>query len=252
MRDNRHGLQKRNIAAVLCLVLAAVSLALIAVSVAKYSETQKGDVHGAIPADFRLECSPYVNGLEYIVLAGDGKTNNDITFTVESTVESTDDVTVTCSDSPNSVKNPVAVNGTAYTIDAKNWKAGEIYTVTVSTTEPYAKSISFTFCVVNPLEANYYTIQNKGSWVELTLYIGSTPPTLTINYGTLAPDNLNALMTKWLTSDGQKAIESGSLQPYSQYQLIFFGSSSVGDQTKQAIPPSGEINVHSTPAQQAQ
>ena len=249
MRDNRHGLQKRNIAAVLCLVLAAVSLALIAVSVAKYSETQKGDVHGAIPADFRLECSPYVNGLEYIVLAGDGETNNNITFTVESTP----DVTVTCSVSPNSVQNPVAVNGTAYTIDAKNWKAGETYTVTVSTTEPYAKTISFTFCVVNPLEANYYTIQNKGSWVELTLYIGSTPPTLTINYGALAPDNLNALMTKWLTSDGQKAIESGLLQPYSQYQLIFFGSSSVENQTKQLISSNpAEINVHSTPAQQAQ
>lgn len=249
MRDNRHGLQKRNIAAVLCLVLAAVSLALIAVSVAKYSETQKGDVHGAIPADFRLECSPYVNGLEYIVLAGDGETNNNITFTVESTAA----VTVTCSDSPNSVKNNVTRNDTTYTIDAKNWKAGETYTVTVSTTEPYAKTISFTFRVVDRSAANYYTIQKNGSWVELTLYIGSTPPNLTIYYGALAPDNLNALMTRWLTSDGQKVIESGSLKPYSQYQLIFFGSSSVENQTKQLISSnSAEINVYSTPAQQAQ
>ena len=229
MRDKHHGLKKRNIVAVLCLVLAALSLALIAASVAKYSTTEQGNAHGVIPANFRLECTPYANGYTYIV--------PEETASVTFNVDSTHNFTVKCDERQaeeclNSVK---TVN-----IDANTWVAGTTHTVTVATTAPYAQAITFSFKVVEASAANYYKIVNMTDWVELTLYIGSTPPTggVTVNYGTLAPDNLNALMTDWMTVAGTGEIPAGSLKPYSQYTLIFFGKSTITSHTdKQSLVP---------------
>ena len=229
MRDKRLGLKKRNIVAVLCLVLAALSLALIAASVAKYSTSESGEAHGVIPADFRLECTPYANGYTYIVPEG----TQSITFGVDSTHK----FTVKCDEGQavEYANNTDAV--TPVSIAANTWAVDTTHTVTVATTAPYAKTITFSFKVVTASAANYYKIVNKTDWVELTLYIGSTPPNgVTVKYGTLAPDNLNALMTGWMTAAGTGEITAGTLQPYSQYTLIFFGKSTITSHTdKQSL-----------------
>ena len=231
MRNMRHNTQKKHYIAALCLVLAALSLVLIAASVAKYSSTVRGKTHSVIPESFRFECTPYANGHRYIVT----EATESIAFDVDSEQA---EYTVTCDNGAT-----VTQNGNKVTLTNLG-EVGTIHTVTVSTVAPYAKTISFSFQVVASSVESYYKIVNKDGWVELTLYIGSAVPSnVTINYGTLAPDNLNPLMTTWRTEATSAILNSAQLTPHSQYTLIFFGTSNMIDVASEALTNNTTINL---------
>lgn len=233
MRDKCHGSKKWNIIAVLCLVLAALSLSVTAFVAAKYSSKIQGNIHGVIPANFQLECTPYEDGHEYFVMEGTANINFDVTSTAEHTMTC---YPITSSTTINS--------GTlyTYTLDTSAWAVGDVHTVTVATTAPYAKKITFKLRVVAQTAESSYSIKTFPSRVELTLNIGSTVPTnVSIHYGTLAPDNLNKLMEGWMTANNQ-GILSG-LQPYSKYTLIFFGTSNMTDVASAALIDDTTINL---------
>lgn len=95
--------------------------------------------------------------------------------------------------------------------------------VTVSvTTTPYNKPLFATFCLKDPGASSHYKVQDCGSYCVLTLYTGSSPGNITINYGNLAPDNTNEMMSNWSDTSGTLT----NLTANATYTLIFFGSAS--------------------------
>lgn len=233
MRNMRHNTQKKHYIAALCLVLAALSLSVTAFVAAKYSSKIQSDIHGVIPASFQLECTPYEDGHEYFVMEG--------TTSIRFDVTSTADHTMTCEPITESKKTN---SGTLYIYEltTSGWAVGETYTVTVETTAPYAKKITFKLRVVAKTAESSYSIKTFSSRVELTLNIGSTVPTnVSINYGTLAPDNLNELMKDWKTANTQGTLSG--LQPYSKYTLIFFGTSNMPNVASEALTDNTTINL---------
>ena len=134
------------------------------------------------------------------------------------------------------------VNGTAYTLPANIatdleitvgaeafGAVGTTHTVTVSATAPYAKTIALTVQVVDASAVNCYSVTDMGSYVQLDVYVGDTVPTqdIIIHYTGFSPDNTNDLMRTWMSTDGSATLAAASLQPYSHYTLIFFGTGSV-------------------------
>ena len=233
MRNMRHNTQKKHYIAALCLVLAALSLSVTAFVAAKYSSTVEGNAHGVIPASFQLECTPYEDGHEYFVVAGTPAVSFDVTSTVVPTV--TLDNNVISQDGETTY---------TYTIPTTGWQVGETHTVTVATTVPYAKTITFTLRVIAADASSTYSITKFASRVELTLNIGSTvPENVTINYGTLAPDNLNELMKDWKTETKSAILDRAQLTPHSQYTLIFFGTSNMTDVASAALIDDTTINL---------
>jgi len=120
-------------------------------------------------------------------------------------------------------------------INGSNLVAGNAYLVEITSTAPYAKTISFTVNAVSGTVGNTYSVKDHGNWVQLDLYIGTTPPaSVVVQYGEnmLAPDNLNELMTAW-TLSGTGTLTD--LQPYTHYSLIFFGTTEVTEVTNATL-----------------
>lgn len=123
----------------------------------------------------------------------------------------------------------------SYTIQGSNLVAGNAYLVEITSTAPYAKTISFAVNAVSGTVGNTYSVKDHGNWVQLDLYIGTTPPaSVVVQYGEnmLAPDNLNELMTAW-TLSGTGTLTD--LQPYTHYSLIFFGTTDVTEVTNATL-----------------
>lgn len=124
--------------------------------------------------------------------------------------------------------------------------AGDAITVTLTTksgSSPFMSELSFSLNIVNSAEANYYSVIDRGSYVELTLNIGSSAPeSLTVVYGTLAPDNTNALMSGWLTANGQGVISDG-LEAHASYTLRFFGSYDVPTVSGSLVAQNNVIDI---------
>ena len=242
MRNMRHNTQKKHNIAALCLVLAALSLSVTAFVAAKYSSKIQSDIHGVIPESFQLECTPYEDGHEYFVMEG--------TELVTFSVTSTDAVTVKITH-PSGESTPLSPTDGTYKIITESWQVDETHTVTVETTTPYAKKITFKLRVVAKTAESSYSIKTYASRVELTLNIGSTVPTnVSINYGTLAPDNLNELMKDWKTANTQGTLSK--LQPYSKYTLIFFGTPNISEVVDKQLTSGMTIDLTASASQQGQ
>jgi len=231
MRGKYHDNRRKNILIALCLlVLTAVSVALISTATAKYVQTKKGDYHLVTPQGVVFSCD-CKEGKTYIWVA-----ESDFSFDVTTTSNIEYDVVCKTSDGGDvecSAGDPEETNNTitkTFKMAAANWMSGKEYTVTVTSASPYIETISFTVTAVSADEANYYTVTKHDLWLEVDLYIGSTPTDILIEYATLAPDNLNSLMGNWLKSTDGNAktatIPEASLHAYSHYQLIFFGDMS--------------------------
>ncbi|MBE6595467.1 MAG: hypothetical protein E7644_06680 [Ruminococcaceae bacterium] len=120
-------------------------------------------------------------------------------------------------------------------ISASSLAVGSTYTISITATEPYEKTISFRISVVDDFIDNYYSVKDYGNWVQLDLYVGTTAPTaLEVNYEGLAPDSTHDLMRTWMTGDNQNALVG--LQSYSHYTLIFFGDKDVANVEKTELP----------------
>ncbi|MBP3396387.1 MAG: hypothetical protein J6L87_04350 [Clostridia bacterium] len=121
------------------------------------------------------------------------------------------------------------------TIQSSSLAVGSTYTISITATEPYEKTISFRISVVDDFIDNYYSVKDYGNWVQLDLYVGTTAPTaLEVNYEGLAPDSTHDLMRTWMTGDNQNALVG--LQSYSHYTLIFFGDKDVANVEKTELP----------------
>lgn len=96
------------------------------------------------------------------------------------------------------------------------------YTVSVESSAPYEKSISFTVEARAKTLVNYYDLKDYGTYVQADIYIGTTPPgegELAIKYGVLSPDNSNILMADWLANETGRKI---TVEEYCHYTLIFY------------------------------
>lgn len=107
--------------------------------------------------------------------------------------------------------------------------AGEKYQLVVETTVPYKKVIKAELVVMTPEAASYYSITDKGTYVELEINIGAVIPTddIRINFGSLIPDTTNEYMSSWTATSGYGIIEKEDLTANSTIILIFLETMTV-------------------------
>lgn len=103
---------------------------------------------------------------------------------------------------------------------------GDNYHVTVTSSVPYVRTIEFDLIFMEEDATSFYTVTKSkdNTWMQLDVYIGmKAPASLTIDYGTLAPDNTNPFMRDWLTANKKGTIERAKLSDHAHYTFIFFG-----------------------------
>ena len=213
-------------------VIAVISAVLVSAVLAKYSSRATSGGKIATSQEFFFECSfehdgsylfPVENDFKFTVKNHDahGHCNQtDITYTVKLNDVQQDGVFTLTSGAERSQE---------HTISKSSFEVGKKYTVTIESSAPYKKTIEFAISVVEATAKTLYTVKDEGNWVQLDLYVGSEPPaSLTVKYGSLAPDNTNELMREWKTAEGQQML-SGLLDAYTHYTLIFFGDAEVTD-----------------------
>ena len=212
-------------------VVAVISAVLVSAVLAKYSSKETSGGKIATSQEFFFECSfedggsylfPVENDFKFTVKNHDAHENynkTDITYTVKLNDVQLDDVFTLTGNTKSSQE---------HTISSDKFTVGHKYKVTIESSAPYKKTIEFTISVVEATAKTLYTVKDEGNWVQLDLYVGSEPPELlTVNYGSLAPDNTNELMRGWQTADGQQTLSG--LDAYTHYTLIFFGDAEVTD-----------------------
>lgn len=258
---SRNSLTKYLIVA-LCLLVLTAAVALSAAVVAKYTASDEGGEHAIIPAPFGFSCD-YADGGEYIQLTSTKQISFEITDMagIPTVTLKLNGGVLPVGSAEMSVVADGQENVYVCTVtwqDAYEHKAGDKYTVTVDANSPYSgDTVTFTWAFVADADASYYTVTKESNRVELDLYIGTDPVDLTIDYSTLSPDNLHALMKTWQKSGNAAAmtevIEGSSFTPNTHYTLIFFGD--MKDYTvnviaeKQPIPAVGKIEIATAGAQ---
>ena len=109
------------------------------------------------------------------------------------------------------------------------------YTVQVSATSPYTKTLAAQFALASAGASSFYHVTDNGSWVSMELFTGNTGGNITVNYDAskLAPDNTNGLMSSWTSGTGTVSDTLSGLSPHAHYTLVFFentaGTYAVGD-----------------------
>lgn len=232
--------KKLIIAAAILVLLTLISAVML---YARYINSSSGDDHLAEPAGFYFECD-YQDGEQYIITL-----ESDFTFQLSnhnglggiSENSIVYNATVKLGDTAVFTKTDTTISGgsegsSTVTVPSSVMTEGNVYTVTVNTVSPYEKTVSFEVRTVKASEGSYYTVSDKGAWVQVDIYVGSVAPTaLTVNYGSLAPDNTNALMSDWQTASGSRTLSD--LEEYAHYTLIFFGDEAVTDITSMTALP---------------
>lgn len=218
---------------VLLITLSLVSISAVCGVFARYTFSKEGDINQAEPEKFYLECNFEDEG---VYLVPEGKDFSFIVYNYDVFDHTTE----------SELKYTVKVDGVALGEDAYTFAGGEksektfiipssqleadkTYKIDITSSSPFAKTISFDIRVVTGELGNYYTVKDNGNWVQLDLYIGTNPPnSLTIKYGAnLAPDNTNSLMRTWLSTETERELTNVNLHSYSHYTLIFFGTQAV-------------------------
>lgn len=217
-----------------------LSVAAVCGVLARYTTKITGEPGIAEAQEMFFECDYEDGGLYLIPAYGEGE---GFTFTVRNydffDNYSQSDITYSVTLDGTLIVTSAKLNGgnkshATTNISASSLAVGSTYTISITATEPYEKTISFRISVVDDFIDNYYSVKNNGNWVQLDLYVGTTAPTeLKINYEGLAPDSTHDLMRAWMTGDNQKALEG--LQSYSHYTLIFFGEKDVSDVEKNQL-----------------
>ncbi len=222
----------------LLLTLVLVSGAVLSVVYARYVSRTNSLPTLVTAEDFYFECNFEHGGL-YLFPTG-----KDFVFKVKNydalgNVTTPDtDYTVTLDAAPLHTDAPRLTGGVEseriFTIDHTLLTVGQKYTVEITSSAPYEKTISYQIFVVADTVENFYTLKDCGNWVQLDLYIGTTPPSeLTVQYGAdLSPDNTHPLMRAWESSDENKTLTDFDLHPYTHYTLIFFGARNVTNVTE--------------------
>ncbi len=120
--------------------------------------------------------------------------------------------------------------------------AGQTYTVTAASTSPYSMTLTAKFQFISVDDESYYTLTDKGTYIELDIYTASTvPSSIAVNYGTsLAPDNTNSLMSGWIDSTRGTI---NTLEAHSHYKLVFIKNDTTVYEAKRAELGSGENTV---------
>ena len=230
----------------IALLLSVLSAAGVCEVLARYTVTNKGFMNQADPEQFYFECNfdnggdfliPYEEDFSFVLKNYDvfGRvTPSPITYSVEISGIDMEYTTYTLEADQKSE--------TTVIIEKEKLEYNKTYTVTVTSSSPFSKTISFDITTVSGHIDNFYTVTDNGNWVQLDLYIGTVAPeTLTIEYGdNLSPDNTNDLMRTWLISDISKALSKTELHSYSHYTLIFFGTQDVTEVISKA-PLNNEI-----------
>ena len=106
---------------------------------------------------------------------------------------------------------------------------GEEYTLIIQTTSPYKKTITAKFIVSEVPADSFYSITDKGAYVEIELLIGINKPVnnIKINHGlNLSPDNTNEVMASWITVNEINEIDNSLILTNSKVTLIFFKTDS--------------------------
>lgn len=207
---------------------------------ARFLDTYADSPQLVAPSPFYFE-STLAEGQTYYVAAGE-----DLVFTVRNhdtlshvtkealsfdvAINGTQLSTHTCTAN-------IADNKTVTVPAAQLGAVGSIKSVTLTSSTPYVQAITFHVKVVVAEAVNCYSVADKGDYVQLDLYTGSTLPShdITVNYGELAPDSTGALTSTWMTEAGSATIPVSSLLPYSHYTLYFFGRQPVSAKTNAAL-----------------
>ena len=110
-----------------------------------------------------------------------------------------------------------------------NFEYDQTYVVVVESISPFVKKIEHTFKVNNPYIDSYYSVTDKGGWVEVDLCIGTTlPDYIIINYNTsLAVDNTNQLIQNSSWDSYSVRISKSYITNNSNYNLVFFKNSNI-------------------------
>ena len=225
--------------------LLALSLASIPIIYSRYASHTESNTEIATPEAFYFECN-FENGGLYLYPAGrdftftvknhdglDNVSNSDVFYTA--TVDST---TLSPIGGGESRLNGGVKSSQEFKIDHTQLETGKKYTIQITSSEPFKKTISYQIFVVEDTVENFYSVSDHGNWIQLDLYIGTTEPdSLIIQYGNLlAPDNTHPLMLAWKTSDGAATLTNTELHPYTHYTLIFFGEKDVATVEKAPLP----------------
>lgn len=98
----------------------------------------------------------------------------------------------------------------------------EVYVVVIESTSPFKKTIIHTFKTHSSTIDSKYSITDKGDWIEVDLYIGtSCPNQINIIFSEkLLADNTNPLMDDWYGISG--TIMKSEITTNAHYNLVFF------------------------------
>ena len=230
---------------ILLIALLVLALAGIPVIYSRYAARTESQTKLATPEAFYFECNFEDGGL-YLYPAG-----RDFTFEVmnhnalgnvsKSNVSytvSVDSTPVTPIGGGEPLLNGGSEDSQNFKIDSTLLETGKKYTIKITSSAPFEKTISYQIFVVEDTVENFYSVSDHGNWVQLDLYIGTAEPnSLTVQYGDqLAPDNTHPLMRAWKTSDGQATLTDTELHPYTHYTLIFFGDKNVATVENAPLP----------------
>jgi len=203
---------------------------------AKYIATSEQDI-ALHPTNF-VFVSDYKDGhLNYVPASGETQT---VTVTVSNydlSYVTTKDITFSAvlSDGASSTPyGPYTLSGSVSSEKELSFDlaVGKKYTLSVTSSAPYTKTITHEFMVYRNETDHYYSISGHGSYLMLELYLAGEPCDITLHYADLAPDNTHEWMRHWLMDpggNGEGVIPSTSMTPYSRYTLIFFGDALVSD-----------------------
>ena len=213
------------------IALLLVSTVAVSGVFSRYVSTKNGESGVVMPEEFCFECNFDDDG-QYLISAGsdfsfyvrnydkfDNVSESNISYTVF-----LDSECLYSLELDGGEKQEIAL-----TISKEKFVLGKTYIVSVSSQTPFSKTISYTVTVVDDTAETYYTIADNGGWVQMDVYIGTNiPNSFTINYGNqLLPDNTNALMSDWTSSQNKGTLYKDELTPYTHYTLIFFGTKDI-------------------------
>ena len=231
----------------IALIAIVVVAALSAVVAAKY--LQSGAKEAAATAqEFYFE-SDLLDGQTHTVTAteGDGSKTATVTITLKNHAddlrysevdipfavsvsdedgETAEDVTITSSTGTLTKGN---VNDAAVTISGL--QPGKTYTVTASTNETYAKTLTGAIAVTATDNSVQASLRDGGAYIEATVWTVDYSGNVTLNYAaSLIPDNTDSAMSDWKTaaSSADSSASSGTgavnLDAYSSHTFRFFKS----------------------------
>lgn len=216
-------------ALVLCLALVAT---LATFTVAKYILDSKQDDLGIVEgADFVFYSDLSENTADAPYKVYDGEINFRLkNYNALITTQNEITYTVSVSGGAGTILVDGAAYGTSQTLTKDS--DGEdlvsisglgngLYTVTVSSTAPYAKTFELYFSVERTDDRTYYTVTRHDTWCELDIYTGASASDVTVEY-TGAPDNTDDRMETWQKNSSGVLRD---LESYAHYKLIFFNAS---------------------------